>query len=41
MVYSLGIVCTQLVGHHSDKWGDDADKVTALGVKSGCLGTIS
>lgn len=27
MVYSLGIVCTQLVGHHSDKWGDDADKV--------------
>jgi len=28
MIYSLGIVCTQIIGHNAENWGDDADAIT-------------
>lgn len=29
MIYALGIVCTQLIGHKSSKWGDKAEDIEA------------
>merc|ERR1740130_2422020 len=28
LIYALGIVFTQLVGHHAEKWGHDQDEIT-------------
>jgi hypothetical protein len=30
MIYALGIVCTQMIGHNAAMWGDKADDVTEL-----------
>jgi len=28
ILYALGIVCTQLIGHNADRWGEDAHDIT-------------